>query len=47
MRIGFIGSGRMASALLEGILRAEIAHTVSSVEEVEEEIRLLFASFGP
>ncbi len=29
------------------ILRAEIAHTVSSVEEVEEEIRLLFASFGP
>ena len=25
MRIGFIGSGRMASALLEGILRAEIA----------------------
>ncbi len=25
MQIGFIGSGRMASALLEGILRAEIA----------------------
>ena len=29
------------------ILRAEIAHTVSSPEEVEEEIRHLFASFGP
>src|ERR1039457_5673530 len=29
------------------ILRAEIAHTVSSAEEVEEEIRFLFASFGP
>ena len=29
------------------ILRAEIAHTVSSAEEVEEEIRQLFASFGP
>ena len=29
------------------ILRAEIAHTVSSAEVVEEEIRLLFASFGP
>jgi RNA polymerase sigma-70 factor (ECF subfamily) len=28
------------------ILRAEIAHTVSSPDEVEEEIRLLFASFG-
>jgi DNA-directed RNA polymerase specialized sigma24 family protein len=29
------------------ILRAEIAHTVSSPEEIEEEIRHLFASFGP
>ena len=29
------------------ILRAEIAHTVSSPEEVEEEIRLLFSAFGP
>jgi RNA polymerase sigma-70 factor (ECF subfamily) len=29
------------------ILRAEIAHTVSSAEEVEEEIRLLFSAFGP
>jgi DNA-directed RNA polymerase specialized sigma24 family protein len=29
------------------ILRAEIAHTVSGPEEVEEEIRHLFASFGP
>jgi RNA polymerase sigma factor (sigma-70 family) len=29
------------------ILRAEIAHTVSSPEEVEEEIRHLFAAFGP
>jgi RNA polymerase sigma factor (sigma-70 family) len=28
------------------ILRAEIAHTVSSAEEVEAEIRHLFASFG-
>ena len=28
------------------ILRAEIAHTVSSPEEVEEEIRLLFSAFG-
>ena len=28
------------------ILRAEIAHTVSSAEEVEEEIRHLFAAFG-
>jgi RNA polymerase sigma factor (sigma-70 family) len=29
------------------ILRAQIAHTVSGPEEVEEEIRHLFASFGP
>ncbi|HVM47279.1 MAG TPA: sigma-70 family RNA polymerase sigma factor [Candidatus Acidoferrum sp.] len=29
------------------ILRAQIAHTVSGPEEVEEEIRELFASFGP
>jgi DNA-directed RNA polymerase specialized sigma24 family protein len=29
------------------ILRAEIAHTVSSPEEVEEEIRHLFSAFGP
>jgi len=29
------------------ILRAEIAHTVSGPEEIEEEIRHLFASFGP
>jgi RNA polymerase sigma-70 factor (ECF subfamily) len=29
------------------ILRAEIAHTVSSQEEVEEEIRHLFSAFGP
>ncbi len=29
------------------ILRAEIAHTVSSPEEVEEEIRDLFSAFGP
>ena len=29
------------------ILRAEVAHTVSSAEEVEEEIRLLFSAFGP
>ena len=29
------------------ILRAEIAHTVSAPEEVEEEIRLLFSAFGP
>ncbi len=29
------------------ILRAEIAHTVSGPEEVEEEIRHLFSSFGP
>ena len=29
------------------ILRAEIAHTVSSPEEVEEEIRHLFSSFRP
>jgi RNA polymerase sigma factor (sigma-70 family) len=29
------------------ILRAEIAHTVSAPEEVEEEVRHLFASFGP
>ncbi len=28
------------------ILRAEIAHTVSSTEDIEEEIRHLFASFG-
>jgi RNA polymerase sigma-70 factor (ECF subfamily) len=28
-------------------LRAEIAHTVSSPEEVEDEIRQLFSSFGP
>jgi RNA polymerase sigma-70 factor (ECF subfamily) len=28
------------------ILRAEIAHTVSSPEEVEEELRLLFSAFG-
>jgi DNA-directed RNA polymerase specialized sigma24 family protein len=28
------------------LLRAEIAHTVSSPDEIEEEIRLLFASFG-
>jgi RNA polymerase sigma-70 factor (ECF subfamily) len=28
------------------ILRAEIAHTVSSAEEVEEEIRHLFSTFG-
>jgi DNA-directed RNA polymerase specialized sigma24 family protein len=29
------------------ILRAEIAHTVSSREEVEEEVRHLFFAFGP
>jgi len=29
------------------ILRAEIAHTVSTPEEVEEEIRHLFSAFGP
>ena len=29
------------------ILRAEIAHTVSSPQQAEEEIRHLFASFGP
>ena len=29
------------------ILRAEIAHTVSSAEEVEEEVRHLFSAFGP
>jgi RNA polymerase sigma factor (sigma-70 family) len=29
------------------ILRAEIAHTVSSPEEVEEEVRHLFSAFGP
>jgi RNA polymerase sigma-70 factor (ECF subfamily) len=29
------------------ILRAEVAHTVSSAEEVEEEIRHLFSAFGP
>jgi DNA-directed RNA polymerase specialized sigma24 family protein len=29
------------------ILRGQIAHTVSGPEEVEEEIRHLFASFGP
>jgi len=29
------------------ILRAEIAHTVATSEEVEEEIRHLFAAFGP
>jgi RNA polymerase sigma-70 factor (ECF subfamily) len=29
------------------ILRAEIAHTVSSAEEVEEEIHHLFSAFGP
>jgi RNA polymerase sigma-70 factor (ECF subfamily) len=29
------------------ILRAEIAETVSSAEEVEEEIRHLFSTFGP
>ena len=29
------------------LLRAEIAHTVSSPVEVEEEIRHLFSSFGP
>lgn len=29
------------------ILRAEIAHTVSSPEEIEEEIRHLFSTFGP
>jgi len=29
------------------ILRAEIAHTVSSPDEIEEEIGHLFASFGP
>jgi RNA polymerase sigma factor (sigma-70 family) len=29
------------------ILRAEIAHTVSSPAEIEDEIRHLFASFGP
>jgi len=29
------------------ILRAQIAHTVSGPEQVEEEIRDLFASFGP
>ena len=29
------------------ILRAEIAHTVSATEEVEEEIRQLFSAFGP
>ena len=28
------------------ILRAQIAHTVSSAEEIEEEIRHLFAAFG-
>jgi RNA polymerase sigma factor (sigma-70 family) len=29
------------------ILRAEIAHTVSCAEEIEEEIRHLFSAFGP
>jgi RNA polymerase sigma-70 factor (ECF subfamily) len=29
------------------ILRAEIADTVSSPEEIEEEIRHLFSAFGP
>ncbi len=29
------------------ILRAEIAHTVSSEEEVEDEVRHLFSAFGP
>lgn len=29
------------------ILRAEIAHTVSTPDEVEEEIRHLFSAFGP
>ena len=29
------------------ILRAEIAHTVPTPEEVEEEIRYLFSAFGP
>jgi DNA-binding transcriptional regulator LsrR (DeoR family) len=29
------------------ILRAEIGDTVSSPEEIEEEIRHLFVSFGP
>lgn len=29
------------------LLRAEIAETVSSAEEVEEEIRHLFSAFGP
>ena len=29
------------------ILRAEIAHTVATPEEVEEEIRHLFSAFGP
>ncbi|MGH7968804.1 MAG: RNA polymerase sigma factor [Limisphaerales bacterium] len=29
------------------ILRAEIAHTVSAPEEIEEEIRYLFCAFGP
>jgi RNA polymerase sigma-70 factor (ECF subfamily) len=29
------------------ILRAEIAHTVSAPEEIEEELRHLFSAFGP
>jgi len=29
------------------ILKAQIAQTVSSPSEIEEEIRLLFAAFGP
>ena len=29
------------------ILRAEIAHTVSSPEEIEEEVQHLFSAFGP
>jgi len=29
------------------ILRAEIAHTVSSPKEIEEEVRHLFSAFGP
>jgi len=37
---------RLRARYLE-MLRAEIAHTVSSAEEIEEEIRHLFSAFGP
>jgi len=37
----------MLRARYREILRAELAHTVSAPEEIEEEIRHLFSAFGP